>query len=59
MYQALRKLDSTGVRVGPDGEVAERHGLPIIRVGQLLAAVSELRGEQAGDAVDVPAQGKG
>ena len=55
-HQALGQLDGAGVRIGPYGEVAEGHGLAIIRISKLLATVPELGCEETCNAVDVPGE---
>ena len=47
------QLDGVGVGVGPDREVPELAALAAGGLGQLGAAVADLHGEQAGEAVEV------
>ena len=51
--QALGQLDGAGVGVGPQGEVGQRAGLLRSRLGQLGAPVAQLRGEEAGQTIQV------
>ena len=51
--EPLGQLDGLRVRVGPQREVGELGGLLGAGLGQLGAAVADLAGEQAGQAVEV------